>query len=251
MVFQLVQVLIIRKKFREVFWFAESIQVNKYRVAINISRILNTKMIRIREHGHNLLLNLICLIGKINAVSKRFTHFCLTVNTWQTQARLVGRKYDLWLCKRLTIYCVKLVYDLFALLQHRKLILANRNCCCAESRDICCLADRIAEESNRNAGFEITHLDLRFHSRVTLNTGHCNQIHIIEGKLCKLRNHGLDENCGFLRINPASQIIKCYLDNILTNLLRVLCVISKRLGIRDHNINLVIISGILKLYTLR
>ena len=65
MSFQFIQILIFRQEFREVFRFAESIQINKYRIAINISRILNTKMIRIREHGHNLLLNLICLIGKI------------------------------------------------------------------------------------------------------------------------------------------------------------------------------------------
>ena len=72
---KLIQVLVIRQICFKMLIPAECIQINKYRVAINISRILNTKMIRIREHGHNLLLNLICLIGKINAVSKRFTHF--------------------------------------------------------------------------------------------------------------------------------------------------------------------------------
>ena len=150
-----------------------------------------------------------------------------------------------------TVYGVEFVHDFLALLQHWKLILPNRNCRCAESGNICCLADRIAEKSYRNAGFKITLLDLRFYSWVTLNTGHCNQIHIIEGKLCKFRNHGLDKNSGFVRVNAASQVIQCNLDNVLAYFLRMLCIVCKSLGICDHNINLIIIAGILQFYTLR
>ena len=156
MILQLIQVLIIWKEFREILWLAERIQINEYRVAVYISRILNTKMVRVCEHGHNFFLHLICLVRKVDAVSKGFAHFGFAVNTWQTQACLVGRKHDLRLCKSLTVYGVEFVHDFLALLQHWKLILPNRNCRCAESGNICCLADRIAEKSYRNAGFKIT-----------------------------------------------------------------------------------------------
>ena len=130
--------------------------------------------------------------------------------------------------------------DLLALLKHWKLILTYRYMGCTESCDICCLTDRIAEETNRNAGLKITLLDLRFNSRITLYTRYCYQIHIIESKLCKLRHHGLDKNIGFLRIKSACQIVQCNLKDVLTNLLRMFCIIGKCLCICDHNINLVI-----------
>ena len=52
------QVLIFWQEFCEIFRFAECIQINKYRVSFHMSRIFHAKMIRVCEHGHNLLLNI-------------------------------------------------------------------------------------------------------------------------------------------------------------------------------------------------
>ena len=227
-------------------WFAESIQVNKYRIAFYFTRIFHTQMIRICEHGHYFFLNFIWLIGQINTVSERFTHFCLTINTWQTQAGLIGRKYDFRLCQCLTIHTVKFVNDFFTLLDHRHLILASRNSRGTECSDICCLADRITEETYRNAGFKLFLLNLRFYSWISLNSGYCNQIHIIKRQFRQFRNHGLDKNGCFLRIDTACQIIQRYLNNVLTNFLRMLRIISQCLSICYHNINFIIQSGILQ-----
>ena len=117
------------------------------------------------------------------------------------------------------------MYNLLALLEHWKLIFANRNSSSAECSDICSLADWIAEESNRDACLKITHLDFRFNCRITLYTCHSNKVHIIESKLCKLRNHGLDKDSGFLRINAACKIIQGDLKDVLANFLRVFSVI--------------------------
>ena len=111
-----------------------------------------------------------------DAVSERFAHFGFSINTWKTETSFIGRKDDLRFCKSLTVYSIEFVNDLFTLLEHWKLIFSNRNSSSTECSDICSLADRIAEESNRNACFEITHLDLRFNCRVTLYTCYSNKV---------------------------------------------------------------------------
>ena len=140
-------------------------------------------MIRIREHGHNLLLNLICLIGKINAVSKRFTHFCLTVSSRQTQASGSVRQQDFRFYQCLTIYIVETANDFTSLFKHWFLVFTHRDSCCTECCDVRCLADRISEKTYRNTCFKVAHLDFRFHSRVTLQARYAYKVHIIETKL--------------------------------------------------------------------
>ena len=89
-----------------------------------------------------------------------------------------GRRRQAWLLGRtifgsvrgFAVYAVELVYDFFTLFDHRHLVFTNRYACGTESGDVSGLADRIAEEPNRDAGFEVSHLDLSFYSRVTLHT---------------------------------------------------------------------------------
>ena len=137
------------------------------------------------------------------------------------------------------------MYDFFTLFDHRHLVFTNRYACGTESGDVSGLADRVAEESNRDAGFEVSHLNLSFYSRVTLYTGYSNQIHIVESQLGQFRDHGLDENRGFLRVQTTGKVIECYLHDVLTNFLRVFCVIGQCLRIGDHNIDFVIVAGVL------
>ena len=76
------------------------------------------------------------------------------------------------------------------------------------------------------------------------------QIEIVKSQLGKLRNHGLNKQCGFLRIKTAGQIIQRYLHDILADLFRMLRIVGQRLGIGDHNIDLIERPGILKPYPL-
>ena len=139
-------------------------------------------MVRVCKHAHNLLTNLFFRIGKVNAVIQGFTHLGLSIGTWQTKACLVVRKQDIRLYQSVTVNGIELSYNLLGLLQHGKLIFTDRNGSCLEGCDISSLADRVGKESNRYAGFKVSHLDFRFNGRVTLQSGNSNQIHIVKSK---------------------------------------------------------------------
>ena len=139
------------------------------------------------------------------------------------------------------------IYDI---IEGWHLILANRYMGCAECCDIGCLTDWVAEETNRDACLEVTHLNLSLYSRVTLYTRNGNKVHIIECKLRQFRDHGLDEDRCLLRVKSTCEVIKCNLHDVLTYLLRVLCIICECLCVRDHDIDLIIDTRILKFHTL-
>ena len=243
---ELVQILIIRKELLKMLRTAERIQIDEYRIAVYLSRILHTQVVRVGKHRHDFFLDLIRLIRKVNAVAERFAHLCLSVNTRQTQACLIVRKDDLRIGQGLTVNGIELMHDLLTLLQHRQLILADRNSRRAECRDICRLTDRIAEEANRNARLKIPLLDLGLHSRIALYTGNRHEIHIVESQLGQLRNHRLNEDRGLRRVNATCQIVKRDLNDILSYLLRMLRIVCQCLRIRNHNINLIELTGILQ-----
>ena len=87
--------------------------------------------------------------------------------------------------------------DLACLLYHRSLINSYRNCRCAESGDIGCLADRICEESHWNAFLVLSliiltvrkssQLHLLLYSRVALQSLDCDKVHVVERQFAKLR----------------------------------------------------------------
>ena len=118
------------------------------------------------------------------------------------------------------------MHDLTALLDHRHLVLTNRNSGSLKCSNVGCLADRVAEEAHRNACLEVTHLDLRLYGWVSLKAGNRNQIHVIKAELSQLRNHGLDEDGGLLRVKAAGKVIQRNLDDIVTYLFWMFCVVS-------------------------
>ena len=81
-------------------------------ISVHLTRILHAQVIRIGKHRHDFFPDLIRLIGKINAVAKRFTHLRFSIDTRQTQACLIIRKDDLRICQRLTINGIELMHDL-------------------------------------------------------------------------------------------------------------------------------------------
>ena len=142
------------------------------------------------------------------------------------------------------------MHDLAALLQHRHLIFTGGDCRRAECRDISGLADGIGKETNGDAGFKILLLDLRLDGGVALQAGHRDQIHVVEAQLGEFRHHGLDKDVRLGRVDAHSQIIQCHLQDVLAHFLRVIGVIGQGLCVRDHNIDLVELAGILQTDTL-
>ena len=188
------------------------------------------------------------LFRQINAVAQRLGHLSLAIGARQTQARLILRQQNLRRNQCLTVYAVKLVHDFAGLLYHRHLILAGRNRGRTERRDIGRLTDWICKESNRNARFKIAHLNFRLYRWIALQTRYGNQIHIVHGQLGQLRHLRLNKQCRLCRIQTAGQIIQRNLQNILTNLFRIVCVISQCLCICNHNEDFIVFTGILQLY---
>ena len=205
-------------------------------------------MSRIGKHTEHFLLDLIRFFRQINTVAERLAHLRLSVNSRKTQTRLILRKQDLRLNQCIAIYRIKLSYDLFCLLQHRKLIFPYRNRRRLKRGDIRRLTDRICKESDRDARFKITHLDLWFHRRIPLQTWYRHQIHIVERQFAKFRNLRLDKQRRFLRIQTARKIVQRNLNDILAHFLRIVGIIRQRLRIRDHDENLVVLAGVLELH---
>ena len=117
-----------------------------------------------------------------------------------------------------------------------------------ECRDIRRLAYRVAEKSHRDAGFKTPLLYLGLDGRIALYPRYRHKVHIIKCQLSKLRDHGLYEYGRLFRIYAHSKIVQGDIHNILTHLFRVLGIIGKGLGVRYHDINLIIQPGFLQLH---
>ena len=117
-----------------------------------------------------------------------------------------------------------------------------------EERDVRRLADRIGEESDRDRGFEVPHLDLGLDGGVPLQPGDRDEVHVVEGELRERRNLRLDEERRNLRIKADGEIVQGNLDDILANLFRVLEIVGQRLRVGDHDEDFVEFAGVLKLH---
>ena len=119
-----------------------------------------------------------------------------------------------------------------------------------EGRDIARLADRVAEEAGRDAGFEILLLDLCFDSRISLETRNGDEVHVVHGEFGELRHHGLDEDAGLRGIDADSEVVESDLAHISSDLLRIVRIVRERLRVSDHDVDVVEFAGVLQLDTL-
>ena len=141
------------------------------------------------------------------------------------------------------------MHDFTALFQHWFLVFAYRDGCSMESGDICRLADRIAEETNRYTGFKVFLLDFSLNGRIALYAGYGNQIHVVYRKFSQGWYLGLNENGGFGWVNAYRQIVQSYLHNVLAYLFRVVCIVRECLCVGNHEINFIKCTGVLQCYT--
>ena len=246
MFFQLVEVRVVRQVLGELLVPAEGVEVGEDRIAFHMARIALLQMSRVGVHRHDLLPDGFLVVREIDAVAEGFAHLGLTVDPRETETGAVGGQHDLRLHQRLAVDFVEFTDDLAALLEHRLLVLADRHSGRSKGRDVCRLADRVAEEAYRDAGLEVPLPDLRLDGRIALDAGHGDEVHVVEGQLGQLRHHGLDEDAGFFRVDADREVIQRDLKDVLTDFLRMLGVVGERLGVRDHDVDLVVFSGVLK-----
>ena len=71
MCFQLVEICVIRQIALEVLRLAECIEISKYGISLDLARVGDLDVIRVGVHAHDFFLDLIRLLGQVNAVSKQ------------------------------------------------------------------------------------------------------------------------------------------------------------------------------------
>ena len=164
------------------FRTAECVEVCEDGITFNLSRILHAEVSRIGIHTHDLLLDFFRFFGQIDTVAEWFAHLGFTVSTRQTQAGSIVRQQDFRFHQCFAIDIVETADYFACLFEHRFLVFAYGDSRCTECSDVRSLTDRISEEAYGNACLEVTHLDFRFHGRVTLQAGYAYKVHIVEAK---------------------------------------------------------------------
>ena len=250
MCLQLVEVLVLGQELGKVLRAAECIQIDEDGVALHLAGVLHAQVVRVGVHGHDLLLDVLRLVGEVDAVAEALAHLGLAVGAGQAQAGAVLGQNDLRLHQSLTVDGVELMDDLAALLDHGALVLACGDGSGLEGGDVRSLADGVSEEAHRDAGLEVLLLDLGLDGGVALQAGDGDEVHIIEAQLGQLRHHGLDEDVCLGGVDAHGQIVQSDLQDVLAHLLRVVGVVGEGLCVSDHDIDLVELARVLQPDTL-
>ena len=250
MCLQLVEVLVLGQELGKVLRAAECIQIDEDGVALHLAGVLHAQVVRVGVHGHDLLLDVLRLVGEVDAVAEALAHLGLAVGAGQAQAGAVLGQNDLRLHQSLTVDGVELMDDLAALLDHGALVLACGDGSGLEGGDVRSLADGVSEEAHRDAGLEVLLLDLGLDGGVALQAGDGDEVHIIEAQLGQLGHHGLDEDVCLGGVDAHGQIVQSDLQDVLAHLLRVVGVVGEGLCVSDHDIDLVELARVLQPDTL-
>lgn len=243
---EFVEPRVLRQELLEIFRTAERVEVNEDGVVLNVSRILRADVQRVGVHRHDLLAYLLRLLGEVDAVAERLAHLRLAVGARQAQAGLVVGEHDVRLRQGLAVDGVEFMDYLAALLEHRRLILADGYDGRAEGRDVRRLAYRVAEEADGDARFEVAHLDFRLDGRVALDARDGDEVHVVEGQLGELRYHRLDEDGRLLGVDSAGEVVERYLEDVAADFLGVLGVVGERLRVGYHYVDFVEFPGVLE-----
>ena len=250
MCLQLVEVLVLGQELGKVLRAAECIQIDEDGVAFHLAGVLHAQVVRVGVHGHDLLLDVLGLVGEVDAVAEALAHLGLAVGAGQAQAGAVLGQNDLRLHQSLTVDGVELMDDLAALLDHGALVLACGDGSGLEGGDVRSLADGVSEEAHRDAGLKVLLLDLGLDGGVALQAGDGDEVHIIEAQLGQLRHHGLDEDVCLGGVDAHGQIVQSDLQDVLAHLLRIVGVVGEGLCVSDHDIDLVELARVLQPDTL-
>ena len=204
-------------------------------------------MVGVGVHAHHLLAHIFGRIRQIDAVAQRLAHLGLAVGAGQAQARGILREQDLGLDQRRAVHRVEFVDYLAGLLHHRLLILARGHGRRAESGDVRRLRNGIGVESDGNRLAELAHHDLALYRWVALQTGHRDEVHVIERQFAQLRNPALDEYGRLGGIDAAREIVERDFDYVLAHLVGIVGVVGERLRVGYHYENLLERARVLQL----
>ena len=148
--------------------------------------------------------------------------------------------------------------DLARLFEHRLLILAGGDGRGAESGDVRRLRNGVGEEPDGNALplqvvlrvvlREAAQLDFGLHGRVALQTGHGDEVHVVERQFAQFGDLRLDEERRPFGVEAAGQVVERHLDDVLAHLFGVVGVVGERLRVGDHDEDLLELSGVLQLH---
>ena len=215
-----------------------------------MSGIVEVDVLGIGVHRAHLLPDIFSRVREIDTVAEALRHLLLAIRTGQTTSRHVLRQHDIGFREHLCIDLVKTASELTRHLQHRLLILTDGHRGRLEQQNIRSLRHGVAEETEGHAlAFEATHLDLRLHRRIALNARDTDEVHQIGSQLSQFRNLTLDKEHALLGVKACGQVVEGHLDDVLSDLLGVVSIISEGLHIGHKHEHTVIIARILQLDT--
>ena len=238
-----------RPELSEVLISRESLHVGEHGIALQVSRLLHTHARLTIRHLLHLLPNGLLIIAQIDAVAQTLAHLLLTIGTRKATANRIFREQDLRFHQYRRIDLIESAHQFTGHLQHRLLVLTSRNGSSLEGSNIGSLAHRIAEEAQWDIRLKVTHLDFRLHGRISLHARYRDEVHQVGSQLSQFRNHTLDIERTFLRIKTSRKVVESHLSDILSNLLRVISIVSQRLNISHEHKHFVEVASILQLHT--
>ena len=255
---QLVERRVVGEVGGEMLGAAEGVEVGEDGVALDLARVLHAQVVGIGVHAHHLLSYLLGRIAQVDAVAQRLGHLGLAVGAGQAHAGCVLGQQDFRLDERGAVDRVELVDDLARLFEHRLLILAGGDGRGAESGDVRRLRNGVGEEPDGNALplqvvlrvvlREAAQLDFGLHGRVALQTGHGDEVHVVERQFAQFGDLRLDEERRPFGVEAAGQVVERHLDDVLAHLFGVVGVVGERLRVGDHDEDLLELSGVLQLH---
>ena len=249
MILHLVKVLVFQAVLLKVLVFRESVEISEDRVPFHLTGIFHPQVVLIGVHRLHFLPDFLFGIREVDAVAERLAHLRLAVGAGKAHAGGVAGKKYFRKHERLAVDGVELLDDVPGLLKHGLLVLAGRDCRGLEGRDVGGLAHGVSQEAYGDAVLEAAHLYFRFQGRVALQPSLTEKVHIVEAQFAERRDLGLDEDVGDLGIYSAGKVIQRHVEDVLPHLLGMFGVVGQRLGVRDHNVYLVIKAGILQFHT--
>ena len=245
----LVKVFVLGQIFGKVIVRAQRVKIGENNVALGVTGILDSQVGGIGEHfAVDLLFDCLCGVGKIDAVAERFAHFCLAVNAGQAPLGFVFGNHSLWKHQRFAVKTVEFLDNLARLLNHRELIVADRDNGGVKSRDVRRLRNRIREEAHGQSFVgKAAHLNFRLDGWVARKARGGYHIHIVKRQRVQSGQSRLDADCCFFGVDTHRKVVEHNVDDVVADFVGVVGVVGQRLVVGDKNVNLVELSRILKL----
>ena len=193
---------------------------------------------RVGEHGHDFFGHGRFVVGKVDSVAEALAHLGLAIGAGES-AKLaietIGQGQDF------AIKLVKALHDFAGLLNHRALIVADRDKMRAESRDVGDLGNGVAEKAHAHIVAHALLPHLVFHGRVAFEAREGDEVEVVNRQFSDLRYERLNYEGAELRVEADREVIKDNLADIGAQHFGRLEVIGESLHIGDENIGLIFV----------